>query len=111
MSTEELTGPSTIEVRHEIIAACPRPLLARMCKQMNRWFDLDTEPDDLQRMNFRVRVDDRTPPEWMLLFQALQVGHWNAMEIALESLRKVRNETIRKRTVSATLSEAGGTNG
>lgn len=97
----------TIEVPHELMRSMPENLAERMCKQMHRWFGVEAVPGDLRLLNFRVNIDDRTPPEWMLLFESLRAGNWNAVELALEQLRKVRPETIKKRTVSATLSTPG----
>jgi hypothetical protein len=98
---------SEMRVEHEIMAKMPPNLAKAMCVQMKRWLGVEATPKDLKSMDLVIRVDDRTPPEWMLLFAALQPGHWESVSAALEQLRKVRPETIKKRTVTATFRNPG----
>ena len=95
----DITEPVTLEVPHQIMSQMPEALRTRMSKQMQRWFGVEVSGEELRLFNFRVKIDDRTPPEWMLFFEALRAGHWDSVEIALETLRKVRPDTIKKRTV------------
>lgn len=97
----------TMQVDHAILTKMPPNLAKAMCVQMKRWLGVEATPKDLRSTNLVIKIDDRTPPEWLLLFEALRVGHWDSVSAALEQLRKVRPDTIKKRTVSATLRMPG----
>lgn len=95
------------DIPHELLIQAPEGVLARMSTQLDRWFGIKATALDLLHIDVRVRTNEATPPEWMLLFEALQVAHWDTVQTALTVLEKVRKDSIKHRPkVNATVIDA-----
>ena len=96
-----MSNTKVYEVPHEVLIQAPPGLLTEVAKQLERWFYVDSSVIDLQTTDLRVRVNDNTPPEWVLMLEALQVAHWDTVRTAIGVLKAVRKDSIRRRGITA----------